>query len=572
MKFALLSTLTTLFSVVNSNLQLDVIIRQLPARTQPLLFCVIQTAKRNDPLQNLYQLNANRGHQQFVVSSNPNFNLFDRCSHYLVSFDEQNLASTEELFLSLFLSRGWNNRGYFLFLIDSSRKSLNLYGKFVKKFAVTSSALIIWEPTLRYFGLNYFVRDVEELSSVADVVQHLRNDFLRNVNGQKFRVGFYMNVPSAIHLPGSKLGGSAVMLADTFVKYINASIWWSFGLEEIHIYKFAQFFVESNLDLVPNMGLNSSLVETIPGHLTESIVLIIPETLQGPFFEHLLRPFSTSSWFVILVTLCTVWILNRKLNQYFPRNMLMMLFFGSATPEHRLKRTERLVLVSLDIMMFVLSESYLAIMLSFILTHRYEAHLQTLDDFEKSTIPLCMYQGDDPIHLKMLSQMTSIDLTKHATASFSSAEWYNVEWCSRLMRYDAADAFLRSKLNNNDKKSNRKFYMLPQHVIYSMRTHSMPRQRPFAKLFDLIQRWTIEAGLWIHWDNFVKDLYTNYYLEDFEFFSFNDLLSLVYILIYGHLTSAIVLLAEIVIYNYGEVVIYWRNYNNKNVAKLNKAK
>ncbi|EDS28601.1 conserved hypothetical protein [Culex quinquefasciatus] len=187
MKFALLSTLTTLFSVVNSNLQLDVIIRQLPARTQPLLFCVIQTAKRNDPLQNLYQLNADRGHQQFIVSSNPNFNLFDRCSHYLVSFDEQNLASTEELFLSLFLSRGWINWGYFLFLIDSSRKSLNLYGKFVKKFAVTRSALIIWEPTLRYFGLNYFMRDVEEFSSVADVVQHLRNDFLRNVNGHKFR-------------------------------------------------------------------------------------------------------------------------------------------------------------------------------------------------------------------------------------------------------------------------------------------------------------------------------------------------------------------------------------------------
>lgn len=573
MKFTLLLSLTTLWTAVLSNLLLDNIVRQLPTRTEPSLFCVIQSAARNDPLEDLYHRNANLGNQQFIASSNYSFNLRNRCSHYFVSFDEHSLSSTEKLLMTFFFGRGWNNRGYFIFLSDLSRNSLNQYGTFVKRFGITNSILIVWGHTLRFFSLNYFEQHIEEFSSVVNAIHHLRTDFLRDVQGDQFRASFLASVPTMVYITQSKLGGSVVKLIQTFAQVMNASIMWDFELSKNPMDELVKVFISSRIDIAPNIFLDHPLIESIPSHPIDSLVLLVPETLKQPFFNQLLMPFSTSVWIFIVLIISSVWTVNQRFKQHFPRNLLMMLFFGSATVEHKLKRTERVIFATLAIILFLLGESYLAIMLSYMLNNKYGSHFLTLADYERSSIPLCTHPGQDSMYLQRLSNEIPMNLNDRvAGISHHHTEWFKVEWCSWLMRYEAAEIFLKSGSNYNSATKRKKFYMIPQHLIFRNRAHSLLRHRPFGTNFSSIQHRIVEGGLKMHWDLFVEEnINKQQFWSTFEVFTLANLLSLWYILIYGNLFGAFVLLGELFIHNWNEISRFSKILFNKRLKKLCKS-
>ncbi|KAL1378292.1 hypothetical protein pipiens_015676 [Culex pipiens pipiens] len=175
--------------------------------------------------------------------------------------------------------------------------------------------------------------------------------------------------------------------------------------------------------------------------------------------------------------------------------MLLMIFFGSKTAGHKLKTLERLVLVCFLIHYFLLCESYLAIMLSYMLNTKYQTHLQTLDELEQSSLSICLGSENGLAAYKNFFNVVSPKLADRVVIKNFSKHWYDVESCSWVMRYEVAEVFLVSPSNHERGTMRRKMYVLPQMLTWLTRVHSVSRLRPFGDHFGRVLRRLIEGTL-----------------------------------------------------------------------------
>ncbi|KAL1396264.1 hypothetical protein pipiens_010650 [Culex pipiens pipiens] len=186
--------------------------------------------------------------------------------------------------------------------------------------------------------------------------------------------------------------------------------------------------------------------------------------------------------------------------------MLLMIFFGSGISQHKLKRLERLVFVCLIIILFLLCESYLAIMLSYMLNTKYQAHLQTLDELEQSTLSICLKPGEKPALFQLLFREIAPNLANRISAPNSPKRWYDIEYCTWMMRYETAEIFLASSSNLEKETLHRKMYILPQKLNWMTRLHSVSRLRPFGEHFDRFLGRLFEGGFVKYWNDAIMGI------------------------------------------------------------------
>ncbi|EDS26964.1 conserved hypothetical protein [Culex quinquefasciatus] len=269
------------------------------------------------------------------------------------------------------------------------------------------------------------------------MVNHLRKDYLLDVMGNPFRASFKADIPTMMTTIQTQFGGSFVQLLRIYVRYINASLRWHFGLGQESEQARNKLFTNAMVDFAPNAGFNHRYLDYIHGN----------------------------------------------------------------TPGYL--RSERLLSASLTVIIFLLCESYLAIMVSYMLDVKYQDHLQTIDDLERSSISYCLKPGEDLEIYKRFFNVFSPTLVGRIIRPKTSNHWYDIESCTWMLRHEVAQVFLGSEQNYDRNTMRRKMYMLPQMLSCMSRLHSVSRLRPFREHFLAVQQRMIDAGFWQHWNDAV---------------------------------------------------------------------
>lgn len=454
--------------------------------------------------------------------------------------------------MQFYQSRSWNNRGYFIFVSATSLFSeiLLKYVTFVNNLGVTNSVIIFTNSfdDTEILAYDYFDGTLVKLTSNEEFVVHLSKNFLRDVGGDSFRASFRRQIPSMMINKLSNLEGSFVHLITIYSRHVNATLQWDFQLASAPAGVRPSQFARSEIDIAPNVHLvNWPYIEPVLGSVQECLVLLISEVLKGSFFDNLEIPFSKATWFVLVFLLVSTQILNRVLKKCLPGNLLLMTFFGASWDT--LGRLERFVLFSMVVLTFLLSEAYLAIMTSYMLNVDFEPHLETMLDFERSSVQICMNPGEDTKLLrKILIDELRIDLPEgRIIVSTSSKKWREITTCAWLMRHEAAEVILESAINYDLGTMRKKFYMLPQRLTWGPKLHSMARWRPFREHFFTTLDWVVEAGFWTYWNEDARLRNQQQTWDSLKIFSFDDLVSLWFILASGCALSLSVFVGEVLI-------------------------
>lgn len=518
------------------------LLHQLPAYPDPF-FCVLQSGTQPNTIQNVFEVSLKNGQQQMVITSN-NFTIpSKKCTHFIVTFDNESWdGHTRHQFNHLFKHLGWNNMGYFVFFSgsDFSSSMLTKYGVMMQLLGITKSVLIFSD--FQSFGYLYFEHKFLKFTTTEEMIGHLRKDHLLDVHGYVLRISvtnFYLSI--LITYNPLTVKGTTALFFEAFAGHLNATIDWL--VQNWHASEFNDLIMRNKIEIITNQPFQSSLIDHVYENQYQGTVLLVPEKMRESFFNQLLIPYKTTLWIFLVLSAIVFMTLNNILKRHLTRNMMLMIFFGSATAEHDLPRIERFVFHALTIVMFLLSESYLARMFSFILNVQYEPHLETLEDFERTTLPVCTnFEINDSY--RYFVQNVSAKLLKRLIHRTDAKQWYDISACSWLVFNQMAEAFLEYKFNYDPITMRKKLYMLPQILGWQPAIHSISRLGPFVRRYELTYRWLSEAGLFQHWKEDTNLVWVQHKWNSLTVLGWHDLLSLWYILGIGFALSSVVFLGE----------------------------
>ncbi|XP_049279385.1 uncharacterized protein LOC125761872 [Anopheles funestus] len=200
--------------------------------------------------------------------------------------------------------------------------------------------------------------------------------------------------------------------------------------------KMLQQLYVGDIDLVLNLlqiRNHYSYVRTF-WHQHRSYCITLPRKLERMHLEVLLHPFEWQIWAVFISVLLLMQLINCIFSTKFNYNLLMICFFGSGPSEHALPSTARLMVCAVCIIMFLLTETYQAILLSLITADTYLKGPETVDEFLNSNMNLYVMNGTiymipeklHPVTHIMSNTMTIYSMFKHATVqACSDASFWN---------------------------------------------------------------------------------------------------------------------------------------------------
>lgn len=544
----LLVSVSSLSSMYVSNLQPSWNhLLQLPTPYPPLI-CFLRRSTDSDQNQQIFKVVSEESMQQVVLSVNF-FNISTRrCTHCFIILNKLSGIVYDE-FIKF---RKLNTRAYFIIVTESlpsKVSSLNCYTDMMEYFGVTNSVLLYFK--VDYKQLEMCSSDNLEQSSTyhktwLDMVNFMRKDYSRNVQGSSLHalIMEWIATVSMSYEP-FEVQRSFAELLRSFCEHVNATLHWHLVPTRSDLKYFSEI-VNSEFYIIPTIGSISNLSEHIYEDEFTSTVLLIPETASPSYFNHLLVPFSFAVWTIVLILIFLTVFITFKLRKLFPRNLLFMILFGSSTPAHFLNRAERFVVTSLAVIAFLLSEAYIAKMISFMLNVKYKTHLQTIEEFDASSIPFCFDYERDPVTYNQLISGFSEDMRNRFFFWNDSTSWYEADSCSWIMSYEMAKEFLESKYNQDPVTFRKRFYILAQRIKWSLKTHTISRRAPFVERFGDYQRRTREAGLLQRWTEQVKvRIWAKRLVNSLTVFILSDLLSMWKILLYGSSISFAVFIVEI---------------------------
>lgn len=517
-------------------------LHQLPADREPY-YCILNSGTQRHMIQEAFRDISRNGQQQIIVASKDVLIPSEKITHFLITFDDDSWEHTEHQFLQLFRLRCWNNLGYFVFLsgTDYNLFTLSKYAELMKLLGITKSVLLF--SNFHPLSYDYFAQKVWRFIDVNQVINYLQKDHVLDVQGYVFRISvlqFFIYI-LITHDPLSVTGITAQFL-EAFADHLNATIDWL--VEVWDPAETSNNILQNNIDIVINVPLISVLMDYVYENQYLATVFLVPERMRESFFKQMLVPFTLTVWIFLVIFVIICVLLNKVLKRILPHNMILMVFFGSANAEHDLPRIERFVFLALTILMFLLSEAYLAKMFSYILNEQYEPHLMSLEEFERTTIPVCTDFKVDQIYRENVRRI-SPNLEKRMVRQNGSMEWYDMESCSWLVNHQMAEEFLNYKNNHDPITMRKKLYMLPQILGWQPMVHSISRRGPFLKRFELTYQSIFESGLFQHWKEHTSQIFVQRQWSSISVLGWDDLLSLWNILGYGFALSTVVFFAEI---------------------------
>ncbi|KAL1391602.1 hypothetical protein pipiens_012276 [Culex pipiens pipiens] len=187
----------------------------------------------------------------------------------------------------------------------------------------------------------------------------------------------------------------------------------------------------------------------------------------------------------------------------FTHNYILAVFFGQAIEEHRLRTLDRFIIFIVGLIVFLLSEAYLAAMIEY------------------------MFNMSVPHEADEESVKTMYDPSRAHLVPCSHARW------------TVSRPYMRSQTDYQ-------YYVIKESVYFRQQTFSVARNSlNREKMIDYTTRFT-EGGFWAHWETLETE-YLNRHeeLESSGLLTFKSLISLFWILIYGNGLAMVGFLMEI---------------------------
>lgn len=446
-----------------------------------------------------------------------------KCSQIVMAISKPD--SLNHILECMFRGPHWNRQAWYI-IVATDDKLLDSFAELVLQYGIVNSVLLLqsYDADALGFGFDYFTESLVELSDSRDVLNYLEKQKMLNTHGFPLKV---IVIPHYVYLPYYVTGSFGVFgkLVDTFANNINASNVWLFSLPPMD---FHTMYSSNNLNLFPFLKMNGSSNEFdyVPMPTFDGLCLFIPEVSIGPIIKHLAMPFSSGVWIIILLTITIISLLNHVLKRKMPRDLLAAYFFGLTVEDHRLKRLERLILISLTWLLFLSGEAYLAKLICFVTNNKHETHIQNFDDFVNSNYQFCNSEN------MLVSQLFDIYPKFISKVSSLDENCVQILTCSETMMIFRVNAGIIEA------------YTLSERLSWWFSASTFSAKQPFAARFRTVSNRLVEAGIWKLWtdsDTLEREERVSTRLN---ILTFEDLISLWLLLGCGFLLAIVEFLAE----------------------------
>ncbi|KXJ83339.1 hypothetical protein RP20_CCG006094 [Aedes albopictus] len=407
--------------------------------------------------------------------------------------------------------------------------------------------------------MNYFRKkarlDRNGTVKAADVLLH---DHLVNLGGHRFNVAAEEH-STLLFYENGQLQGPTFMTVETFCTKINAScVWWKTPApldEKLALIRDIQ------INLIPNLFLQFRQTDVFIFPMHEGHCLLIPERKVSNI-NKLTKPFKVDIWIFLLILGILCASLSCYLQRFFPRSLIEIIIFGPPIAEHEMRFIERTTFCALSVLMFILCETYIAKMLAFMISMKYQPYFETVADFVESDIPTLMRNTSVEYWMRYRPELLETAALGDEKLPFDD---------TRYLDYTRTLGCLRAKtvvggIENFDFVRNQyRYYVLKEQLLTGFRVHSFSKHDPFSRKFREIYDKLWESGLWKFWHDSSLTLYKRKIDFEYNFLKFEDVIPLWLILAYGLINSTIVFVAELVVHwnFYGGLRLCWHNVCNK---------
>uniref|UniRef100_A0A6E8WBE2 Ionotropic glutamate receptor L-glutamate and glycine-binding domain-containing protein n=1 Tax=Anopheles coluzzii TaxID=1518534 RepID=A0A6E8WBE2_ANOCL len=263
------------------------------------------------------------------------------------------------------------------------------------------------------------------------------------------------------------------------------------------------------------------------------VCLIIPKTQKYEILQHLLRPFASTAWIVLIVALLVGSCIAKR---HFRHSLLDTLIFGVDLDAGSVSRKERFVLFACLVVFFILSEAYQAKLLALISSSRYPPDPKTVAEFLQTDTLL--YVGEATA--TVLSFRPSLTGRVRKAADY----WFTFDGeqdYGTLMQCPVAwDFFLRW---TNRHYNLHGYNVRPRVHIVAENILSLSASYTFSRSFLLYPRFKVyldriyESGLMRYWqtEQDRRQMFEQKFVfVENEIISFNDLIMVWIVLGIGH--------------------------------------
>lgn len=462
-----------------------------------------------------------------------------QCEFYLISLDPINgTAIFNEVTQSFLEALRWNRYGIFVFVaLDEVKKlskhDLNFYCMLVKSLGLTNSILVSVRNDTQAPLVVQFQYRLIILEDIKTAKSALTTDYLFNVHGHPFNVYLFNNEPFLYLISRKVIIGPHVNVFNTFAKNINATLRYSLAIYKSYdVQLLVNALTDGTASVINLFTYIRRYADVMNTYSQPGLCVMIPEKLIGSIFNHLLRPFSHELLFAIAISLIVIPIISPLFPKDFPRGILRQVFYGSLISGYAMSRVERFTIFSFTLILFLLSESYLAKLFQLMFQHQYEAHLKSFDDLISTGATIyaqsVFYQHQA---IGLYPQIkNNLHLLKEAVILMEANE---VLFTSCVF----AEYCVNSKSNIHPTSRALKYYILPEKIPFITEAFTHSRLQPFAKRFELVYSRLQEAGFLNFWLETSNSLWLPTPASRLQVVEFEQLFSLWKLLVLGFAIS-----------------------------------
>ncbi|XP_040171481.1 uncharacterized protein LOC120904969 [Anopheles arabiensis] len=248
------------------------------------------------------------------------------------------------------------------------------------------------------------------------------------------------------------------------------------------------------------------------------VCLIIPKTQKYEILQHLLRPFASTAWIVLIVALLVGSYIAKR---HFRHSLLDTLIFGVDLDAASVSRRERIVLFACLVVFFILSEAYQAKLLALMSSSRYPPDPKTVAEF---------LQTDTLLYVGRVRKAADYWFTFDGEQDYGTLMQCPVAW----------DFFLRWTNRHYNLYG---YNVRPRVHIVAENILSLSASYTFSRTFLLYPRFKVyldriyESGLMRYWqtEQDRRQMFEQKFVfVENEIISFNDLIMVWIVLGIGH--------------------------------------
>lgn len=525
-------------------------------RTETIVACFINfypdLTEFGDVLQSVLS-EAHRVGYQTVHSTDP-FRSSIRPSDHRCSITILAISYQERMLRNIDIERQlqrWNRFGLFIVIHTVDLQDQHMLG-LSKQYGLGTAFYV---QCCRYFKLKFPLIYYERVNvlDLGAVRYWVNFDQQKDVNGIGYFVLMSYNIPYLYRTGPAKISGIDFRFLTDMTRHQNASfVVHNAGSNVVHEKSFASMLeneMKQNkiiVNLQRSVGITLGNLVYLNEHDTQCI-LMTKQRIRN-YFMHLLRPYNTAVWIVLFCLGVLLIVASQVMPTVFTHNYILAVFFGQAVEEHRLRTLDRFVIFIVGLIVFLLSEAYLAVMIEYMFNMKYEAELSSFEQFAAKNIPLYV-SLDHYMILKKTAHKTKLQILLFDQNVPQEADEESVKTmydpsrahlvpCSHA-RWTVSRPYMRSQTDYQ-------YYVIKESVYFRQQTFSVARNSlNREKMTDYTTRFT-EGGFWTHWETLETE-YLNRHeeLESSGLLTFKSLISLFWILIYGNGLAMVGFLMEI---------------------------